>query len=142
MHVSRQSLLVRVDFVLSNKLGGDRVVCKRWRRVLADALPRLLGCARCCARAVVCLHLGEGEAKYSGWLRIPIKRHPSRTRLRRFKVKLRRRLEAGLLPVDGRVVKVGVRRCRVFEPETLPLFDAVVDTAPLAADGSLASASA
>jgi hypothetical protein len=28
------------------------------------------------------------------------------------KEKLRRRLEANLLPLDGQVVKLGVRRCR------------------------------
>jgi hypothetical protein len=104
-------LLVRADFVLGNRRGADRLWCKRWRRVLKDALPRLLGCANRCPTAEVCLHDGDGEARYSGWLRIPIERRPSRRRLRKFKAKLRSRLEAGLLAVDGQVIKVGVRRC-------------------------------
>lgn len=112
MNTARKRLIVRADFVLGNRPGGGRLACKRWRRVLADALPRLLGCARRCPRAEVSLHEGEGEAYYSGWLRIPIERRPSRRRLRQMKAKLRARLEAGLLPVDGRVLKLGVRRCQ------------------------------
>lgn len=132
MHTEKKSLLVRADFVLGNRLGGDRVACKRWRRVLAEALPSLLGCARRCPRAQVCLHKGEGEARFSGWLRIPIERRPGRRRLRKFRAKLHRRLEAGLAPVDGRVVKVGVRRChaRAAEPVALPLPAPYVEKAP------------
>jgi hypothetical protein len=71
----------------------------------------------------VCLHEGEGEARFSGWLRIPVRRRPGRRRLRALKKKLLERLGAGLLPVDGRVVKLGVRRCRPREAaaEVLPL---------------------
>ena len=112
MDTVRKSLLVRADFVLGNRRGGGRLACKRWRRLLADALPRLLGCADRCARARVRLHDGEGEARFSGWLRIPIERRPSRRRLRKLKAKLRARLEAGLLPIDGQVIKLGVRRVR------------------------------
>jgi hypothetical protein len=135
MRASQKSLLVRADFVLHNRLGGDRVVCKRWRRVLADALPRLLGCARRCPQAEVCLHEGQGEARFSLWLRIPIERRPSRTRLRKFKAKMRKRLEAGLLPIDGHVVKLGVRRCRAPEPEMLPLFDVPAEHAQIVEAG-------
>ena len=95
MNDARKCLLVRADFVLGNRRGGERLACKRWRRVLADALPRLLGCARRCPKAEVSLREGDGEARYSGWLRIPIERRPSRRRMRRFKAKLRGRLEAG-----------------------------------------------
>jgi hypothetical protein len=102
--------LIRADFALENRPGGGRLACKRWRRLFADALPGLMGCARRCPKAVVRLHEGEGEANYTGWLRIPVERRPSRKRLRALKAKLRTRLEAGLLPVDGRVLKVGVRR--------------------------------
>src|SRR5262245_45464712 len=110
MSFQHKRLLVRADFVLANRPGGDRLSCKRWRRLLADALPRLLGCAHRCPRAVVRLHDGEGEARYTAWLRLPVERRPSRKRLRKFKAKLRARLEAGLLPIDGRVLKVGARR--------------------------------
>lgn len=134
MHTDRKSLLVRADFVLGNRLGGDRVACKRWRRVLAEALPGLMGCAARCPQAQVCLHKGEGEARFSGWLRIPVERRPSRRRLRKFKAKLQSRLETNLLPIDGRVVKLGVRRCRVrvaeAEPVALPLPFPPVATTP------------
>ena len=117
-----KSLLVRADFVLGNRSGGNRLSCKRWRRLLADVLPRLMGCVRRCPRAVVRLHEGEGEAKYTGWLRIPIERRPSRKRLRRLKANWRARLEAGLLLIDGRVLKLGVRRhaAHPAEPITWP----------------------
>jgi hypothetical protein len=120
---SPKNLIVRADFVLGNRQGGDRITCKRWRRLFAEALPRLLGCADRCSRSMVRLHEGGGEACYTGWLRIPIERRPGRKRLRRFKARLCARLEASLLPVDGRVLKVGVRRqrTRVVEPIILPL---------------------
>jgi hypothetical protein len=114
-------LLVRADFVLGNRRGGGRLACKRWRRVLADALPRLLGCADRCPGARVRLHEGEGEARFSGWLRIPIERRPSRRRLRKLKAKLHARLEAGLLPIDGQVIKLGVRRCRTRPAAEAPV---------------------
>lgn len=118
-----KSLLVRADFVLSNRLGGDRVACKRWRWILVDALPRLMGCTRRNPEVAVRLHRGGPEASFSAWLRIAIQRRPSRTRLRRLNAKLRRRLEAALLPIDGRVLKLGVRRYQWPEPVVLPLFD-------------------
>ncbi len=111
MDTARKSLLVRADFALGP--GCDRAAYRRWRRILADALPRLLGCADRSPKAErVCLHRGEGEGKFSGWARIPIERRPGRRRLRKLKARLRARLEAGLLPINGRVIKVGVRRCR------------------------------
>jgi hypothetical protein len=121
---TRKSLLVRADFVLGG--AGERLMYKRWRRILIDALPRLLGCAGRCPKAErVRLRAGDA-ARFSGWLRIPIERRPSRRRLRKFKAQLRRRLEAGLAPIGGRVLKLGVRRCtgRSKPPVTvLPLLD-------------------
>jgi hypothetical protein len=109
----RKTLLVRADFVLGRHQAADRPAYRRWRRILIEALPRLLGCADRCPRAErVRLHKGEGEGRFSGWLRIPVERRPGRKRVRKFKAKLRGRLEAGLLPIDGAVVKFGVRRCR------------------------------
>jgi hypothetical protein len=55
------------------------------------------------------LEAADGD---SGWLRIPIERWPNRRRLRKFKAKRRASLEARLLPVDGQVLKLGVRRCQ------------------------------
>src|SRR5262245_40183908 len=107
MRPRAKCLLVRADFVFGNRSGGSRLSCKRWRRLLADALPRLMGCARRCPKAVVRLHDGEGEARFTAWLRIPIERRPSRKRLRKFEADLRARLEAGLLPIDGRVIELG-----------------------------------
>lgn len=123
MHKHRKSLLVRADFVLGNNSGGDQHACRRWRRILADALPRLMGCSRRNPEARIRLHEGQAEACYSGWLRIPVERRPNRKRLRRLKAKLRGRLEAGLLPIGGRVLKVGVRRCRPRQaaPVVLPM---------------------
>lgn len=103
-------LLVRADFALGGEAGGDRLFYKRWRRPLEAALPGLLGCATRCTRAVVRLHEGDGPAWYTGWLRIPVLRRPGRKRLRRLKARLRERLEAGLSPIGGRVLKLGVRR--------------------------------
>jgi hypothetical protein len=113
MQARRKSLLVRADFVLGTHQGGDRRTYKRWRRIFRDALPRLLGCERRCQKAEkVRLRKADGEAWFSGWVRIPIERSPGRKRVRKFKDRLRRRLEANLLPIDGKVVKIGVRRCR------------------------------
>jgi hypothetical protein len=110
---TNKCLLVRADFVLGKSQGGGRPAYHRWRRVLIDALPRLLGCTERCARAErVLLHKGEGEGRYVGWLRIPVERRPGRRRLRKMKAKLRARLEDSLRPLDGEVVKLGVRRQR------------------------------
>jgi hypothetical protein len=133
VQTQNKHLLVRADLVLGTGQGGDRRTLNTWRRILAEALPQLMGCKdRCPAGARVRLHKGHGEGKYSAWLRIPIERRPSRRRLRKLKARLRGRLEAGLLPVGGKVLKVGVRRCRPrLHPETIPL-PVVVPTPPLA----------
>lgn len=129
MKSERKSLLVRADFVLGKHQIADRLTHLRWRRILVGALPVLLGCARRCSRAEhVRLHRAEGEARFSAWLRIPTQRRPSRTRLRRLKVKLRARLEAGLKAVNGEVLKLGVRRCRT-RPDLLPLFSRLTSDA-------------
>lgn len=113
MNESNKNLLVRVDFVLGKSEGGDRPAYHRWRCVLIDALPRLLGCSDRCARAErVRLHKGEGQGRFVAWLRIPVERRPGRKRLRKLKSKLRARLESSLRPLDGAVVKLGVRRQR------------------------------
>lgn len=126
MSAPKKSLLLRADFVLGKGQNVDRMAYRRWRRVLMDALPRLLGCARRCPRAEhVRLHEGDGEGHFSGWLRIPIQRRPSRTRLRRLKGKLRTRLETNLKPVGGEVTKLGIRRMRLRPP--MPLFAATSD---------------
>jgi hypothetical protein len=109
---ARKSLLVRADFTLDRSRGGDRLMFKRWRRVLADALPRLLGVADRCSRAAVRLRRGEEQGRYAAWLRLPVERRPGRKLLRRIKEKLRGRLEEALLPVGGEVIKLGVRRRR------------------------------
>jgi hypothetical protein len=116
-------LLVRADFVLGRRQGGDRLVYRRWRRILVEALPRLLGCSDRCPRAErVRLHKGEGESegRYVAWVRIPIERRPGRNRLRKLKAKLRGRLEESLRPLDGEVIKFGVRRQKRRE-DVLPL---------------------
>lgn len=115
MRPAQKSLLVRADFVLGSPSGGARLSFKRWRRHLTDILPRLLGCAQRCPKALVRLHQGGADASYTGWLRIPIQRRVGRKRLRLFRAKLRARLEAGLLPIGGRVLRLGVRR-RVPHP--------------------------
>jgi hypothetical protein len=113
MDTPRKSLLIRADFVLGEGRGGERVAYRRWRRILSEALPRLMGCADRAPRAErIRLHDGEANGSFSGWVRLPIQRRPSRKRLRKFRAALRNRLEAALHPIDGRVVKVGVRRCR------------------------------
>jgi hypothetical protein len=133
LSANRKSLLVRADFVLGRGRGGDRLVYRRWRRVLTDALPRLLGCADRTPHAErVCLHKVEGEGRFTGWVRLPVERHPKRRRLRKFRNALRERLGAGLLPIDGQVVKVGVRRCRArLVKPVLPVAD--VQPQPIAA---------
>lgn len=116
MHTTSKSLLVRADFALGEPGQGERIAYQRWRRILVEALPRLLGCADRCPRAEkVRLHLENDVAWFSGWLRIPIQRRPSRRRLRQFKAKLRNRLETSLLPIRGRLLKLGVRRMRARE---------------------------
>lgn len=115
MNETNKCLLVRADFVLGRSHGGDRPTYHRWRRVLIDALPRLLGCADRCARAErVRLHKGESEAegRFVAWLRIAVERRPGRKRLRKMKATLRARLEDSLRPLDGVVMKLGVRRQR------------------------------
>jgi hypothetical protein len=114
---TNKCLLVRADFVLGRSQAGDRPTYHRWRRVLIDALPRLLGCAdRCPSAERVRLHKGEGAGRYVGWVRIPVERRPGRRRLRKMKAKLRARLEDSLRPLDGSVVKLGVRRQRRRAP--------------------------
>jgi len=89
-----KSILVRADFVLGQRQGVDRRTFKRWRRILLDALPGLLGCERRCPRAErVRLRSAEEGLSFSGWLRIPVQRRPGRKRARKLKEKLRRRLE-------------------------------------------------
>jgi hypothetical protein len=127
-------LLVRADFVLKSDTITDRRVYKRWRRIFIDALPRLLGCEHRCPQAErVRLHIPGEEGRFTAWLRIPIQRRPSRRRIRKFKARLRARLEAGLLP-PGRVLKVGVRRCRPRAVEVAPPAPVtpVVPVAPVA----------
>jgi hypothetical protein len=124
---ARKSLLVRADFALDRSRGGDRLTFKRWRRVLAGALPRLMGFGDHCTRAVLRLHEGPEEGRFSLWLRLPVSRRPSRKRLGKIKAKLRDRLESVLLPVGGDVIKLGVRRCqpkrvlRLVQQETVCL---------------------
>jgi hypothetical protein len=111
---NQKTLLVRADFVLARRQDPDRRAYKRWRNILFDALPRLLGCERRCRRAEkVRLRSVGGEMRFSGWLRIAVQRRPGRKRIRKFKERLRARLESSLLLIDGQVVKVGVRRCWV-----------------------------
>ena len=117
MDTARKSLLVRADFTLDRSQGGDRLTFKRWRRVLAEALPRLLGVADRCPRAVVSLHDGEEQGRYSAWLRLPVERSPGRELVRRIKENLRGRLQAVLLPVGGELIKFGVRR---LQPKPAP----------------------
>lgn len=122
MILESKSLLVRADFVLGLHQPVDRLTCRRWRRILIEVLPKLLGCAQRCPRAEhVCLHKGQAEGRYTAWLRIPIQRRPSRRRLRLLKAKLRNRLAAGLQLLGGEVRNLGVRRCRKCIG-ALPLF--------------------
>ena len=113
MDTPRNSLLIRADFVLGERDGGERIAYKRWRRILSEALPHLMGCARHAPKAErVRLHDGEAPAIFSGWVRVPTQRRPGLERVRKFRAKVRSRLEAALRPIDGRVLSLGVRRCR------------------------------
>ncbi len=112
MSLIHKSLLVRADFVLGHSTGSSGRAYKSWRHILRDALPRLLGCANRCRRARVRLRGREDQVRYTGWVRIPVERRPGRKRVRKLKERLRARLESGLLPIDGSVLKLGVRRCR------------------------------
>lgn len=132
------TLLVRADFTLDRSRGGDRLTFKRWRRVLAAALLRLMGFADC--RAALRLHHGDEEGRYSFWLRLPVERRPGRKRLARIREKLRDRLESVLLPVGGEVVKLGVRRCRPRLVLRLVPADAPLRLAPLEEVGRVSQA--
>jgi hypothetical protein len=113
---NRKSLLVRADFVLGHSQPGDRRTYKRWRGILHEVLPRLMGCERRSARAEkVRLRSVEDHPLYSAWIRIPIERRPSKKRLRKLVERLRSRLERNLRLVDGQVVKMRVRRCRKMD---------------------------
>jgi hypothetical protein len=113
--VPTRFLLLRADFVLGEQ--GNPVMFKRWRRVLTDALPRLLGCANRAPTARVRL---RGSGRFSAWVRIPVQRRPGARRVRALTARLRQRLEAALLPVGGRVLKLAIRRYRV-PPVIAPL---------------------
>src|SRR5438132_8592454 len=110
MNMMRKFLIVRADFVLDRSRGGDRLMFKRWRRALVNVFPRLLGCASRADRTAVRLHSGEEEGRFTAWLRLPVRRLPGRSGLRRLKSKLRDRLEMALLAVGGDVIKFGIRR--------------------------------
>ncbi len=128
----RKSLLVRLDFILGKGQTAPRVIYCRWRRVLIEALPKLLGCSQRCPRAEhVCLHHGEGEGHFSAWLRIPVQRRANRKLLRKLKSKWLTRLDEGIKPMNGEVVKVGIRRCHRIK-EFLPLFAKSADSLPAA----------
>jgi hypothetical protein len=130
------SLLVRADFVLGHSQPGDRRAYKRWRGILRDVLPRLLGCERRSAHAEkVRLRSVEDHPLFSGWVRIPIERRPGKKGLRKLAERLCNRLERSLLLVDGRVVKIGIRRCRIRDaacanPAVTPAEAAPVLSAP------------
>jgi hypothetical protein len=68
----RKSLLVRADFILDRSRGGSALVFKRWRRVLAEALPRLMGLGNRCSRAVVRLHRGEEQGGFPPGFASPV----------------------------------------------------------------------
>ena len=126
MQTDQKSLLVRADFLLGKCQNAGRVVYHRWRKILIDALPRLLGCARRCPQAErVCLHRGE-EGRYSAWLRIPVSRRPGRSFVHKLETKLKERLQAGLQPIQGEVLKVRIRRCQPMQ-EILPLFEQLMN---------------
>jgi hypothetical protein len=102
--VNSKCLLLRADFALVG--GGDKVMSKRWRRVLVDALPPLLGYA---GKARVRLH---DTGSFTAWVRIPVERWPGSNRLHALTTRLRARLEDALLPVSGLVLDLAVRRFR------------------------------
>jgi hypothetical protein len=102
--VNNHWLLVRADFAFTG--GGDRVILKRWRRVLAESLPVLLGRV---GKARVRLH---GGGSFTAWMRIPVERRPGRNRVRTLAARLREDLQAALSPVRGLVFELAVRRFR------------------------------
>lgn len=127
MNTERKSLLVRADFVLGKDRPADRLFYRRWRKILTAALPTLLGYSRLCPTAEhVCLHDGEQEGHFTAWLRLPVRRRPSRRWVRQLAEKLYRRLGEGLRPIHGEVLKVGIRRQAEVDltpkPEFMPLF--------------------
>ena len=87
--MNTKTLLVRAELTLNRSQGGSRLLFKRWRRVLAGALPRLMGIANRCPRAVVRLHHGEEQGRFTMWLRFPVERRPGREHLGKIKAKLR-----------------------------------------------------
>jgi hypothetical protein len=128
VHADQKSLLVRADFMIGISQNVDRIIYHRWRRIMIDALPRLLGCSRICPKAErVCLHKGQTVGRYSAWLRIPVQRQRQRSFVQRLETRLTERLESGLKPVQGEVISVRARRCML--PEALPLFKDVADEA-------------
>src|SRR5262245_5590989 len=86
-----------------------------------------MGLGSRCSRAVVRLHRGEEQGRFSAWLRIPVRRHPGRDGFRKIRQKLHDKLESVLLAVGGEVIRFGVRRLRpktvlsLEHPETIPL---------------------
>lgn len=131
MHNDRKSLLVRADFVLGHGQAGERRTYKRWRGILAAALPQLLGCERRCPTgAKVRLHEGTEAARFTVWIRFPVQRRPGRKLARRLKARLRARLEAALLPIDGRVVKFGLRRYRKQQHQPRLPFPTMTEAVP------------
>lgn len=151
MNKAKKCLLVRADFVLGTAGEAARSSYLAWRRILVDALPKMMGCASRCPRAErVSLHADLERGSYTGWLRIPTSRRPDRKQLRRMRKKLAERLAASLLPVHGRLVKLGVRRLSKNASPSLPLFqfdqggspaveDLTVDYAELLFNSALAS---
>jgi hypothetical protein len=112
MNSAQRSLLVRADFVVGRNQQPDSALCRRWRRVFIQALPKLMGCAdRVPVAERVSLHTGTTLGSFTGWLRIPMPRKPNRKALGKLKRKLRDRLESSLSLMDGTVLKLGVRRC-------------------------------
>jgi hypothetical protein len=63
------------------------------------------------------------EGRFTGWVRLPVQRRPGRRRVRKLRAEVRSRLDSALRPIDGRVLAVGIRRCRAVPPTplTLPL---------------------
>ena len=109
--MTQKSLLFRADFLLDRSRGGDRLIFKRWRRVLGGSLPGIMGISKHCSSVRVRLHHGEEQGRFSLWLRLAVERHPRRKRLLKIKAKLCDRLESALLAIGGEIVKCGLRRC-------------------------------
>lgn len=112
-------LLVRADFALTG--GGERVMLKRWRRVLSATLADLLGHE---GKVRVRLH---DTGSFTAWLKIAVDRRPTRKRVRAREGRLRAKLAAALLPVRGLVFDLTIRRFRgkpelalVGLPEPMP----------------------